>query len=167
MGRRNNPSHPSILNPDLRNLDNFKMDALLYLGLAFSGSLGEKTAEHRLSLLTSAFGTFVLLFFPLFYGKGNGILFTAIQTLEFIVWHLLASFLIFMQYLPIPRRTPDLDLRLLRSEKCLPIRVLTSTVFKTVGKYNSRRLAFYGIQSRSAFRSNYMKLLIIFRLQDF
>jgi len=93
------------------------MDVLLYLGLAFSGSLGEKTAEHRLSLLTSAFGTLVLFFFPLFYGKGNRILFTAIQALEFIVWHGLASFRIFMQYPPISRGTPDLDLRLPRSEK--------------------------------------------------
>ena len=88
------------------------MDVLLYLGLAFPGSLGEKPAEHRLPLFAPAFGALVLLFFPLFYGKKEGILFAAILALELIVRHRRASFQIFMLWTPVPRSTPDLDLRL-------------------------------------------------------
>jgi hypothetical protein len=92
MGRRNNPSHPLILDFGLRNFENFKMDVLLYWGLAFSGGLDKKTAEHRLPLLAPAFGALVLFFFPLFYGKKKGILFPAILALELVVRHRRASF---------------------------------------------------------------------------
>lgn len=149
MGRRNNPSHPLILHLDLRNLDNFRMDVLLYLGLAFSGSLGEKTTEDRLPLLAPAFGAFVLLFLPLFYRKKKRIFFSAILALELVVWHRRASFQIFILWTSVSRWTPDLDLRLPWSEKRLPIRVLTSAGFNTVDKYGSSRLAPSGIQSRS------------------
>jgi hypothetical protein len=167
MGRRKNPSHPLILGPGLRNFENFKMDVLLYWGLAFSGSLGEKTAEHRLPLLAPAFGALVLLFIPLFYGKKKGILFAAILALELVGRHRRTSFKIFLLWTPVPRRTPDLALRFLWSENRLPTRVLTSAASKTVDKYGSRPLSSYGIQSRSASRNKLMKLLMIFRLQIF
>ena len=69
------------------------MDALLFhLRLTFFGSLGVKSAENRLTFLAPAFGALVLLFFPILYRKGKGILLAAILALELVVWHLVPPF---------------------------------------------------------------------------
>ena len=72
------------------------MPPLSCFRLTFFGGLGIKAAEDRLALLASALGAFVLLLFPVFHRKGEGILLAAILALELVVGHWLASFQMFM-----------------------------------------------------------------------
>jgi hypothetical protein len=136
MGRRNNPPHPLIRDHGRRLLENFRIDVLLfYLRLTFLGGLGVKSAENRLTFLAPAFGALVLLFFPILYRKGKGILLAAILALELVVWHSHASFQIFLLCPPVSRRTPDLAIRLPQPENRLPIRILFLPASKTVDRW--------------------------------
>jgi hypothetical protein len=100
------------------------MDVLLFhLRLTFFGGLGVKSAENRLTFLAPAFGALVLLFFPILYRKGKGILLAAILALELVVWHSRASFQIFVRWPPVSRRTPDPAIWFPWPENRFPIRI--------------------------------------------
>jgi hypothetical protein len=63
---------------------------------AFLGSLGIKTAKHRLAFAAPAFGALILLLLPLLHREGNRVFFFAILTLELVVWHICSPFSFFL-----------------------------------------------------------------------